>query len=142
MRTVPSLLFWILSAAIFLAAADNTSSTLANPPATAMHAVTDDYFGTKIIDPYRWLEDLKSPEVSAWMKAQNDYTHSVLDRIPSRDKLRARIAELDNSGTRVYGLQSAGGRLFYLKQMPGDDNRRLYVRDAASGDERLLINPE
>jgi prolyl oligopeptidase len=112
------------------------------PPATPIREVTDEYFGTKIIDPYRWLEDLRSPEVSAWMKAQNDYTRALLDRIPSRDKLQARIAGLDQTGVRVSGLQSFGGHWFYLKQTPGDDNRRLYVRDAGAGNERLLINPE
>lgn len=109
MRTVPSLLLCILSSVFILGANDNPASVPANPPATSMHEVADDYFGTKIIDPYRWLEDLKSPEVSAWMKAQNEYTRAVLDRIPFRDKLRARITQLDKTGIRVLGLQSAGG---------------------------------
>jgi prolyl oligopeptidase len=137
-----SILFLCLLCSVISPAAADGKPAIAPPPATATHAVTDDYFGAKIVDPYRWLEDLKSPEVSAWMKAQNDYTRAVLDRIPSRDRLHARIAELDNTGVRVFGLQSFGGRLFYQKQMPGDDNHRLYVRDAATGTERLLINPE
>ena len=118
------------------------NSPAPTPPDTAKRDVIDTYFGTDIKDPYRWLEDLKSPEVSAWMKAQNNYTRSVLDGIPGRDKLRARIAELDNTGVQVNALQSFGGRLFYLKSTPGDDNRKLYVRDGASGPERLLLNPE
>lgn len=121
---------------------DRPNSAPPIPPSTAMRDVMDTYFGTKINDPYRWLEDLKSSEVSAWMKAQNDYTRSVLDRIPGRDKLRARIAELDNTGVQVNSLQSFGGRLFYLKRTPGDDNRKLYVRDGANNPERLLLNPE
>jgi prolyl oligopeptidase len=111
-------------------------------PATPMHEVTDTFFGTKIVDPYRWLEDLKSAEVSAWMKAQSDYSRTVLDRIPGRDQLRARIAELDDTGVQVSNLQSYKGRWFYLKRMPGDDNRKLYVRDGMSGSERLLLDPE
>ena len=127
-----------------LAAIDGkpTSSALPSPPATPTRQVTDTYFGTKIIDSYRWLEDLKSPEVSAWMKAQNDYTRAVLDHIPGRDMLSARIAQLDNTGVQVTRLQSFGGRWFYLKRTPGDDNLKLYVRDSASGSERVLINPE
>jgi prolyl oligopeptidase len=144
MRTVSLRVILVLLLAATLAAVDDkpSSSARPSPPNTPVHEVTDTYFGTKINDPYRWLEDLKSPEVSAWMKAQNDYTRATLDRIPGRDKLRARIAELDNAGVQVSFLQSFGGRLFYLKRTPGDDNRKLYVRDAASSSERLLIDPE
>jgi prolyl oligopeptidase len=104
--------------------------------------VTDEYFGTKIVDSYRWLENLKSPEVSDWMKSQNDYTRSVLDRIPGREKLRARIAELDDTGVLVSSFQSYSGHWFYLKRVPGEDNRKLYTRDGQGGAERLLLNPE
>ena len=144
MRTVFLRVILVLLLAATVAAVDDkpSSSVPPSPPATPSHEVTDTYFGTKINDPYRWLEDLKSPEVSAWMKAQNDYTRATLDRIPGRDKLRARIAELDNAGVQVNSLQSFGGRLFYLKRTPGDDNRKLYVRDSAGGPERLLIDPE
>lgn len=129
----------ILNIAVF---AQTPVSTPTKPPDTPKRDVTDDYFGTKIVDSYRWLEDLKSPEVAAWMKSQNEYTRSVLDRIPGRDKLRARIAELDDTGVRVSGFQSYGGRWFYFKRVQGEDNRRLYTRDGASAPERLLLNPE
>ena len=112
------------------------------PPETPVREVKETFFGTEISDPYRWLEDLKSPEVSSWMRAQNDYTRAELEGIPNRDKLRKRIAELDDSGVRVNGLQSFGGRLFYLKQATGEDNRRLYVRDGNGGAERLLLDPQ
>jgi prolyl oligopeptidase len=112
------------------------------PPETPVREVKETFFGTEISDPYRWLENVKSPEVSSWMHAQNDYTREVLERIPNRDKLRKRIAELDDSGVRVNGLQSFGGRLFYLKQASGEDNRRLYVRDGRGGAERMLLDPQ
>jgi len=112
------------------------------PPETPVRDVKENFFGTEISDPYRWLEDLKSPEVSSWMHAQNDYTRAVLERIPNRDKLRARIAQLDDTGVRVLSLQSFGGRLFYLKQSAGEDNRKLYVRDGSAGAERLLLDPQ
>jgi prolyl oligopeptidase len=112
------------------------------PPETPVREVKDNFFGTEVSDPYRWLEDLKSPEVSSWMHAQDDYTRAVLERIPDREKLRARIAQLDDSGVRVNGLQSFGGRLLYLKQSTGEDNRKLYVRDGVGGAERLLLDPQ
>src|ERR1700692_4313774 len=111
-------------------------------PETPVREVKESFFGTEISDPYRWLEDLKSPEVSSWMHAQDDYTRAVLERIPNRDKLRARIAQLDDSGVRGNGLPAFGGRVFYLKQSTGEDNRKLYVRDAIAGAERLLLDTQ
>jgi prolyl oligopeptidase len=56
----------------------------------------DDYFGTKVADPYRWLEDENSAETKAWVQAQNAVTFGYLDKIPYREKLKARLTELDN----------------------------------------------
>jgi prolyl oligopeptidase len=111
-------------------------------PQTPVRAVIDDYFGTKVADPYRWLENTSAPEVIAWMKAQNDYTRAVLARIPGRDDLLARIKSLDNAGNVVSALQVWGGHYFYYKTEPGSDNRKLFVRDTLSSPERLLVDPE
>jgi prolyl oligopeptidase len=111
-------------------------------PQTPVRAVIDDYFGTKVADPYRWLENTSAPEVIAWMKAQNDYTRAVLARIPGRDELLARIKSLDNAGNVVSALQVWGGHYFYYKTEPGSDNRKLFVRDTLSSPERLLVDPE
>ena len=111
------------------------------PPAAAVHEVTDDYYGTKIVDPYRWMENLKDPEFQKWARSQADYTKTTLATIPGRDKLFERIKQLDNAGVRVRDLQVYGGRDFYLKTQPNEDNYKLYVREAA-GRERLLVDPE
>lgn len=111
-------------------------------PKTPVREVTDEYFGTKVTDPYRWLENTSDAEVTAWMKAQNDYTRGVLARIPGRDQLLDRIKSLDNAGSVVSALQVWGGRYFYYKTEPGSDNRKLYVRDSLSAAERLLVDPE
>jgi prolyl oligopeptidase len=111
-------------------------------PKTPVRPVTDDYFGTKIVDPYRWLETTSDPEVIAWMKAQNDYTRAVLARIPGRDELLARIKSLDNAGNVVSGLQVWGGHYFYYQTEPGSDNRKLFVRDTLTAPERLLVDTE
>src|ERR1700680_3099911 len=148
-RTVRMMTLLILGAGSSTLALAQTKTPVKDAPLAGLAApetpgreVKEIFFGTEISDPYRWLEDLKSPEVSSWMHAQNDYTRAVLERVPSRDKLRARIAELDDSGVRVNGLQSFGGRLFYLKQATGEDNRRLYVRDGTGGAERLVLDPQ
>ena len=111
-------------------------------PNTPRHDVTEDYFGTKVEDPYRWLEKTSEPEVVDWMKAQNEYAREILGKIPGRGALLERIKALDNAGATVYNLQVWGGHYFYLKADAGSDNRRLYVRDTVDAPERLLVDPE
>ena len=64
------------------------------PPSTKQQPVTDDYFGHKIVDPYRWLEDGSSPETQQWVGEQLAYTRSILDKLPGREKLHDRIEQL------------------------------------------------
>ena len=111
-------------------------------PKTPIREVTEEYFGTKVVDPYRWLEKTDDPEVTAWMKTQNDYTRNMLARIPGRDQLLQRVKALDNAGAVVSALQVWGGKYFYYKTEPGSDNRKLYVRDGLNSSERLLVDPE
>ena len=134
-----SLIKFLLISVVF---ASNLAFAQSAPPATPVREVTDNYFGTKVTDPYRWLENTKDPEVVAWMKAQNGYTRAVLAGIPGRDQLLTRIEALDNSGSVVSELQVWGGRYFYLKTEPGSDNRKLYVRDKLGTAERLLVDPQ
>lgn len=112
------------------------------PPKAPVHEVTDTYFGQTVIDPYRWLEDAKSPETAAWMKGQADYSRAYLDRLPVRAQLLKRLDELSETGIRVSGIQRAANLYFYYRQAPGENDRRLYVRDGFKGTEHLLIDPE
>ena len=66
---------------------------LSYPPARRA-AVVDDYHGIKVADPYRWLEDLDSPETRAWVEAQARLTQAYLQGLPVRARLRARIGQL------------------------------------------------
>lgn len=111
-------------------------------PSTPVCEVVDDYFGTKVSDPYRWLENSKSPEVIAWLKAQNDYARAVFASIPGRDQLLSRIKTLDRGETLFSGLKVCRGSYFYLKTDPGSDANKLYVRDGLAGVEQLLVDPE
>src|SRR5277367_3007081 len=127
---------------LLLAIGSSAAFSQSKLPNTPVREVTEEYFGTTVSDPYRWLEHTKDAEVVAWTKAQNDYTRSVLAKIPGRDELLTRIKALDNAGTVVGGLQVWGGRYFYFKTEPGFDNRKLYVRDSLQAPERLLVDPE
>jgi prolyl oligopeptidase len=129
----------LLALSIGIALADGPS---ANPVAPTV-PVTDDYFGHKIVDPYRYMEDLKDPKVQAWIKAQADYTAGVLARIPAREKLLARIHELNTAAiARVYNVQVLPGEeLFYLKTLASENTGKLYVRVGDHGQEKLLLDP-
>jgi prolyl oligopeptidase len=111
-------------------------------PSTPVREVTEDFFGTKVSDPYRWLENTSDPQVVAWLKAHNDYTRDALSKIPGRAQLLERIKSLDNAGAVISALQVWGHHYFYLKTEPGSDNRKLYVRDSLNAPERLLVDPE
>jgi len=112
------------------------------PPTAPVHEITDTYFGQTVVDPYRWMEDAKSPETSAWMKGQADYSRAYLDRLPMRAQLLKRFEELSETGVRVSGIQRAASLYFYYRQAPGENDRRLYVRDGFKGTEHLLIDPD
>ena len=84
---------------------------LSAPPVAPVRVVTDEYFGVKVADPYRYMEDLTNPEVAAWFKGENDYTRAVLERIPGRAALLARIKTLD---------EGAPARVSDLRRLPGD----------------------
>jgi prolyl oligopeptidase len=125
-------------------AAAQDSSTIVHPPVARVRPVVDTYFGTKVMDPYRYMENLDNPEVAGWMKAQNEYTRHVLGRIPGRDELLARIEQFDESiPARVYGIvRLATGRYFYLKSSSKESVFTLRMRDGISGQEKLLVDPQ
>ena len=117
-------------AAVF---APHTARAQQGPPKAPVREVTDTYFGRKVVDPYRWMEDSKSPEVAAWMKAQAEYTRAYLDRLPLREELLKRLSELSEAGVRVSAVQHLGGMYFYYRLAPGENDRRLYVREGLNG---------
>ena len=111
------------------------------PPVAPVREVRDLYFGTAVIDPYRWLES-DTPEVATWVKAQAEYTQSHLAALPTRATLLARIHQLDNAAPQVRWVERWNGRVFSLQAEPGSDTSRLYVRDSLEAPARLLIDPD
>jgi prolyl oligopeptidase len=110
-------------------------------PMTPATPVTDEYFGTQVVDPYRWMENMKSDIFRDWAHAQADYASGMLDRIPGREALKKRLAELNNASENISAIENIGGRLYFLKSEPGRNARRLFMRDA-NGSERLLLDPD
>ena len=132
----------VVLASISAALTAVTAFALPPPPATApVRPVTDDYYGTQVVDDYRWMEAQPNPERDAWMKSQADYTQSVLDAVPGRQQLLDDIQQADGSNTSLYWLQPAGSRFFYMKLQPGQANPTLDVREGLSGAEHVLVDP-
>ena len=113
-----------------------------SPPVAPVRAVTDDYNGTKIVDPYRYMEDLGDPEVQAWFRGQNDYTRAVLAGLPGREQLLLRIRELNHSVPQVAAWQLPGDLYLIGKRLPTEDHAKLYLRSGLNGQDRLLVDPE
>lgn len=110
--------------------------------------VVDDYFGKKIADPYRWLEDGSSKEVETWVAAENARTRALLDAEPKRAALHARIDELLTIGfvgaptlrtVTVKGKKLT--RYFFMRRDGKQDQAVLVVRDGADGSDRVLLDP-
>nr|HQU86737.1 prolyl oligopeptidase family serine peptidase [Pyrinomonadaceae bacterium] len=109
-------------------------------PKTKKVAQTDDYFGTKVADPYRWLEDDNSAETKAWVQAQNKVTFDYLNKIPERANIKNRLTELWN-----YEKYSApfkrGSKYFYYKNDGLQNQSVLYVADSVTDKGRVLLDP-
>jgi prolyl oligopeptidase len=100
-----------------------STSTALTYPQTRRDAHTDDYFGTTVADPYRWLEELDSPETKEWVTAENKVTFDYLGRIPFRDKVRERLTTLWNY--ERYGVPSVEGDLLIFSKNDGLQNQAV-----------------
>ena len=133
----------LLAPLALVAGADSNNANPPAPPVATVRVVTDEYFGIKVADPYRYMENLTNPEVTAWFKGQNDYTRAILGRIPGRATLLARIKTFDEGApARITDLRRLpGDRYFYQKRLASEDVSKLYVRDGLQRGERLLVDP-
>jgi prolyl oligopeptidase len=118
-----------------------SAPALEPPPAAPIRPVTDTYYGTDVVDNYRYMENLDDPQVQAWMKAQADYTRATLDRLPGREALLQRIHALNNADLGRRGIIRRGQRYFYRTVEPGAQQPKLYYRDGLQGEEHLLLDP-
>ena len=100
----------------------------------------DDYFGTKVADPYRWLEDENSADTKAWVDAQNKVTFSYLDRIPYREKLKARLTELFNY-PRFTAPFRRGDTYFFTKNDGLQNQSVYYIQKGANGKPEEFLDP-
>jgi prolyl oligopeptidase len=109
-------------------------------PATATVDQQDNYHGTNIADPYRWLEDANSADTHAWVEAQNRLTQGYLAQIPARDAIRQRLTKLWNF-ERFSVPFKEGGRYFYSRNDGLQNQSVLYTMKTLAEAPRLLLDP-
>ena len=115
------------------------------PPVAAIKPVTETHFGQSVTDSYRYLENIKNPDVASFLQGQNDFARKTLDALPGRKSLVNRISALSAASAAISGVQLSGDgvnpRVFYFKLAAGESVRKLYARDGINGAERLLLDP-
>lgn len=109
-------------------------------PETRKVDTVDEYFGTKVADPYRWLEDDRAPETEAWVKKQNKVTFNYLESIPFRDKIRNRLENIWDYPK--YSVPFKGGDHYFFRKNDGmQDQSVLYIQDDLDAEPRVFLDP-
>jgi hypothetical protein len=137
----------LIAAVAVLALPCALASTVAGVDLPAPHPpcpVVDTYWGEKVEDPYRCLENTADAAVRAYMLAQADAAAAVLARIPGRAKLLERIQQIDAEvpATVTDLSRDRSGNLFYEKRLASDNQFKLYMRRGFDGAEKILVDPE
>ena len=120
-------------------AAQQQQGKVAYPPTKTINHV-DDYFGRKVADPYRWMEELNAAEVAQWVKAENAVTEKFLATLPMRERFRSRITELWNYPKVGLPFREAN-RLFYTKNSGLQKQAVYYMRASLDAPEQIVIDP-
>jgi prolyl oligopeptidase len=133
--------FLFIGAAVFLVASPvlAAGAKLAYPVAPR-GAVTDNYFGTVVTDPYRWMEDVDAPQTTAWVTAEGDLTRSYLDAIPQRNPIRDAYRKLLDY-EKLGAPYRQGKRWFFTRNSGLQNQSILYVRETQTAPARVLIDP-
>ncbi len=103
-------------------------------------AVTDNYFGTKTADPYRWLEDDQSAETKEWVTRQNIVTNGYLTQIPFRDKVKARLEQIFDYEKYAPPFKE-GGKFYFFKNDGLQNQSVLYVQDNLNSQAETVLDP-
>jgi len=109
-------------------------------PETTKVDTVDNYFGTVVPDPYRWLEDDQSEQTAAWVTGQNEVTHGYLNHIAFRDKIKDRLEKLLDY-ERVYAPTQHGGHYYYYKNDGLQNQNVLYRSTEVGGESEVFLDP-
>jgi prolyl oligopeptidase len=109
-------------------------------PVTAREDQADDYFGTKVTDPYRWLEDDTSARTADWVEAQNAVTFAFLEQIPYRQKIQDRLTKIWDY-PKVSAPYKEGGRYYYSRNNGLQNQFVQFSKETLDGEERMVLDP-
>jgi prolyl oligopeptidase len=127
------LLFWNQSG-------DNLYSQTYIYPTPKKVDVIDDFHGTKVADPYRWMEDQDSPELKEWIDAENEVTFAYLNAVPEREKIKSRLTELWNYPR--YTVPFKQGQHYFFSKNDGLQNQSvIYMQDRLDAEPTVVIDP-
>jgi len=131
----------ILLSFLLLYSCSTTPNNKLDYPVTEKGTVVDSYFGTKVADPYRWLEDDLSKETAQWVEEQNEVTFNYLDQIPFRGKIKNQIEKIWNY--EKVGSPTKHGDYYYFYKNDGLQNQYVLYRteDLATEKAEIFIDP-
>jgi prolyl oligopeptidase len=136
-----ALLFNIaLPSTMAFAADPNTAPTKIQYPKTKKVDQIDDYHGTKVADPYRWLEDPDAADTRQWVQDENKITFSYLEKIPARQQIKDRMTKLMNYERYSVPFHE-GGRYFYSKNDGLQNQNVWFWTDSVAGTPKVLLDP-
>ena len=110
-------------------------------PQTRKDDTVDNYFGTEVADPYRWLEDDASAETAAWVKAQNKVTDAYLKKLPARAKILSRLKEVANYEKVGAPSHKKNGKWYFYKNDGLQNQSVLYEMDELGGEPSVFLDP-
>lgn len=132
-------IFFIPLTLLILGSCTMNKSQRIEYPETRKGDQVDNYFGTEVPDPYRWLEDDMSEETAAWVKAQNEVTFGYLSQIPYREKIKARLETLWNY--ERYSAPFREGDYTYFMKNDGLQNQYVVYRQKDDGEPEVFLDP-
>ena len=145
LRLLTGILIFLIGAVALVHTQDSrtadssAASASGGPPKAKVLPVEDTVQGHKIVDRYRYLENANDPDTKLYVEQQLGYTRSILDPLPGRDKINARLAQLLAIGT--VDTPQMGGKYYFHTQRNGhQDQPTLYVREGLNGDDRVLLD--
>jgi len=139
MKKIPLILL-VTSVALLAAAACRKGQERLSYPVTKKVNQVDDYFGTKVADPYRWLEDDNAPDTKAWVQAENAATFGYLAKIPFHEKIKQRLDEIFNYPS--YSSPFRSGEYYFFYKNDGLQNQSVcYVQKGLDGTPEVFFDP-
>ncbi len=138
-KSMKKTIFVITTFSLVLASGCQQPTSKLNYPPARRDSIVDDYFGTKVADPYRWLEDPDSNETIDWVNKENSITENFLDT-PAREKIKERLTDLLNY-PRYSAPTKRASRYFFSKNDGLQNQSVLYFQNSLTDDPKTLINP-